>query len=125
MTRPTIQTKNSAGADLTAQYDYSILPGSCSAISTGYMYDLETAALVVGRSGLAFNKGILCHIGLIDPDYRSEVKVLLYNTGHEIFQVKAGDRIAQIIAIPSLTRLVYPVLGQTRSGGFGSTDAKD
>lgn len=82
---------------------------------------------VYNRSGNAIKRGFqLCNsVGIIDSDYRDEVKVLLYNTGIDTF-IGHGERIAQL----ELSRVEYPKLvevdeiseaGTERSGGFGST----
>ena len=62
------------------------------------------------RSGLAVKKGIHVGAGVIDPDYRGEVRVLLFNLGKEDFAVAAGDRIAQ----------VTPLAAQPRSLGLAA-----
>jgi dUTP pyrophosphatase len=80
---------------------------------------------VAPRSGLAYNFGIDVLAGVIDPDYRGEIKVILLNTGNEPFVVAHGDRIAQLIiercVTPSIT--VVESLDDTVRGigGFGST----
>jgi len=82
---------------------------------------------VYNRSGNAIKRGFqLCNsVGIIDSDYRDEVKILLYNTGIDTF-INHGDRIAQL----ELSPVIYPRLvevddiseaGTERSGGFGST----
>lgn len=63
--------------------------------------------------------------GVIDADYRGEVKVLLFNFGEEPFEVKAGDRVAQLIiekiALTTLVKGFTPDNTQRGAGGFGST----
>ena len=75
------------------------------------------------RSGLASKHGItlLNGVGTIDADYRDEVKVLLWNTSNEDFQIRAGDRIAQLIMSLSYRIPAIPCRQVTRQGGFGST----
>ena len=79
------------------------------------------------RSGLALRHGIgmVNGPGTIDPDYRGEVGVLLVNLGQEPFEVRRGERIAQLVVAPVVrveVRLVE-ALGETGrgGGGFGST----
>ena len=88
-----------AGYDITSTENLSIAPGERASVSTGLHLALPAGwfGKVEGRSGLAFNKGIYCFGGVIDSDYRGEVKVLLANTDKETFHIKAGDRIAQMI----------------------------
>lgn len=120
--QPRIQTKNSAGADLYAQEEVSIEAGGSAIISTGYRYDISHAGRVVGRSGLAFNNDIIAFNGLIDADYRDEVKVKLFNMGKEPYTVKKGDRIAQLVILSGVeTYKWFSSSARSRSGGFGST----
>jgi dUTP pyrophosphatase len=79
------------------------------------------------RSGLAAKHGVTClnTPGTIDADYRGEVKVILINLGQELFVIKRGERIAQMVIAP-VTRAklsVVTTLDETQrgSGGFGST----
>ena len=79
------------------------------------------------RSGLALKHGITClnTPGTIDQDYRGEVKVILANLGSEPFEVRRGERIAQLVPAPVLKaafREVEALSETTRgAGGFGST----
>jgi dUTP pyrophosphatase len=79
------------------------------------------------RSGLALKNGITClnTPGTIDSDYRGEVKIILANLGSEPFEVKRGERIAQLVPAPVLRAELVEVreLAETErgSGGFGST----
>ena len=83
--------------------------------------------LVCPRSGLAAKHGItvLNAPGIIDADYRGEVKVILINHSSQEYSVKSGDRVAQIIFAPSPQAKLSQseILGDTArgSGGFGST----
>lgn len=84
-----------------------------------------TYGRVAPRSGLAWKNFIDVGAGVIDQDYRGNVGVILFNHSDEAFEVKKGDRIAQLIC----ERIVYPTLVQLDSltdtnrgaGGFGST----
>jgi dUTP pyrophosphatase len=82
---------------------------------------------VRARSGLALKSGIVCvnAPGTIDSDYRGEVKVILGNFGSEPFEIRRGDRIAQLVVSP-VARAAFkpaPELPETGrgAGGFGST----
>jgi len=89
-----------AGYDLTADKDYALGPGDRARISTGLRLALPAGWLgrIEGRSGLAFNHGIYTFGGIIDSDYRGEIKVLLANSDKNTpFHIKKGDRIAQIV----------------------------
>lgn len=85
--------------------------------------------LVVPRSGLAARHGIgvVNGPGLVDPEYRGEVKVILVNHGHEPWSAAAGDRIAQLLLVrfesPSVEVVdeLPPSADDRGSGGFGSS----
>jgi dUTP pyrophosphatase len=128
---PTYATDGDAGADLVAREDVllkagggrALVPtGSAIAIPAGY------AGFVQPRSGLALKHGVTClnTPGLIDSGYRGELKVLLVNTDPvEDFQVRRGERIAQLV-IQRVEHCAFVAVdelpGSTRGeGGFGST----
>lgn len=78
------------------------------------------------RSGLAVKHGITTGAGVIDYDYRGEVKVVLFNLGDADFAVQVGDRVAQLVLERIVTPEVQEVLGELEgtergAGGFGST----
>jgi len=87
------------------------------------------AGLVLPRSGLAARHGIgvVNGPGLIDPNYRGEVRVILVNHGDERFEAQAGDRVAQLLLVPFLCPALnavdeLPPSGDDRgTGGFGSS----
>lgn len=116
-----------AGYDLYSIVTTTIPAKETTIISTGISIELPAGmeAQVRGRSGLAFKHGILAHIGTIDPEYRGEIKVLLFNTTDKPFVINKGDRIAQLvfneIAYAKLIE-VSKLTESTRSeDGFGST----
>ena len=80
---------------------------------------------VAPRSGLAVKKHIDVGAGVVDSDYRGEVFVLLFNFGKEDFEVKIGERIAQLIIEKVVSTQIVEVedLDNTDrgEGGFGST----
>jgi dUTP pyrophosphatase len=118
-----------AGADLFATEDCEILPGKWLAVATGLAAEISIGyeLQVRPRSGLALKKGVtvLNAPGTIDAGYRGEIKVILINHGSEIFVIKSGDKIAQIVvaAVVSGEFTVVTALGDSArgSGGFGST----
>lgn len=124
MTRPVIQTLNSAGADLTASEDI-IIPAKGSAIvRTGYRYDIDDpnlVGLIRSRSGLAFKHRVVAFHGTIDADYTQEVNVLLFNHSSVDFAVKEGERIAQLIIVSQHTKAYFDTQQIVRDDGFGST----
>jgi dUTP pyrophosphatase len=118
-----------AGYDLRATERVSIPHDGRRAIGTGIAVALPggIAGLVTPRSGLAAEHGItiLNAPGLIDPNYRGEIRVVLHNTGERRYTVEIGDRIAQLLLVPCWTPEPRAVeaLGTTERGaaGFGSS----
>lgn len=129
---PKQATKGSAGMDLSACLDEDIVikPGEIKIIPTGLSAAPDTdecALLIYARSGLASKHGISpanC-VGVVDSDYRGEIKVALINHGKEDFVVTNEMRIAQLIMTPVILPEIIEVsdLDETErsSGGFGST----
>ncbi|KRP86813.1 deoxyuridine 5'-triphosphate nucleotidohydrolase [Bradyrhizobium pachyrhizi] len=130
---PIYQTADAAGLDLLAAVPQSapllLLPGRYEMVPTGLTIALPPGyeAQVRPRSGLAAKYGVtvLNSPGTIDADYRGEINVLLINHGHEVFSIRRGERIAQMVIAP-VTRaelVQVDVLSATGrgSGGFGST----
>jgi dUTP pyrophosphatase len=109
-----------AAYDLSCLEAFSLMPGERSMIGTGVAIALPPgyAGLVLPRSGLAFRHGVTCvnSPGLVDPNYRGELAVILVNLGAEPFVADAGDRIAQLLLVPfSLPDLV--LVDELRDGG--------
>lgn len=128
---PAYETLYSAGMDLRANLENSIIlkPLERALIPTGLFIELPIGleAQVRPRSGLAAKFGItvLNTPGTIDADYRGEIKVILVNLSAEEFQIKAGERIAQMI-ISKHERVEWIETDQLQetergSGGFGHT----
>jgi dUTP diphosphatase len=116
-----------AGADLRASEEITIAPGGRAAVPTALNLEIPAGhvGLVWPRSGLAVRHGIDTLAGVIDSDYRGEVRVVLVNHGEAPFAIRPGDRIAQLL-IQKVERPVYAAasrLGETArgAGGFGST----
>jgi dUTP pyrophosphatase len=120
-----------AGFDLRCVSGFALAPGERAVVPTGVAVALPAghAGLVVPRSGLAARHGlsVVNGPGLIDPNYRGEVKVVLVNLGDEDFAAEAGDRIAQLLVVPFAAPAVsvvqsLPDGGDDRgAGGFGSS----
>lgn len=127
---PARQTPGSAGYDVTsAEADFVLAPGERRLVSTGLVMELPDGVecQVRPRSGLALKHGITLpnSPATIDPDYRGELKVILWNAGDEPVPVPRGTRIAQLVfarfATPEIAE-VEEVGGTGRGGGgFGST----
>jgi dUTP pyrophosphatase len=123
---PAYSTPGAAGADLTSSEALTIGPGERAAVPTGLHLALPPGhvGLVWPRSGLAVRHGIDTLAGVIDSDYRGEVRVVLVNHGREPFAIARGDRVAQLLVQRVETAaFVRDTLGTTDrgAGGFGST----
>ena len=127
---PTKGSPFAAGSDLySAENDLVIEAGKTAMIGTGLAMEIPEgyAGLVYARSGLACKEGLAPanKVGVIDSDYRGEIKVALHNHSSERKTVKKGERIAQIVITPFLSADFYEAeqLNQTvrGEGGFGST----
>jgi dUTP pyrophosphatase len=120
-----------AGYDLRSAEGFSLWPGERATVPTGVAIALPpgVAGLVVPRSGLAARHGIsvVNGPGLIDPNYRGEVRVVLVNLGDARFEAAAGDRIAQLLLVPFVVPDAcvvdeLPPGGDDRgANGFGSS----
>ena len=126
-TFPTRGTEGAAGYDLYANDSMIIHAGRRALVGTGISSEFDDG--IVGnirpRSGLAVKSGIDTLAGVIDSDYRGEIKVLLINHGTGDFSVCRGDRIAQIVFGPCLHNVVEGagMISETERGaeGFGHT----
>jgi dUTP pyrophosphatase len=124
---PEPASAGAAGADLRASEAVTLGPGDRAAVATGISLAIPSGhvGLVWPRSGLAVRHGIDTLAGVIDSDYRGEVRVVLVNHGREPFTIAAGDRIAQLL-IQSVELAVFRLVEQLPEtargeGGFGST----
>jgi len=124
---PSYSYPGDAGADLKAS-ERSKVParGNCL-VPTGLCIALPDGhvGLIWPRSGLAINHSIDCGAGVIDAQYRGEIKVLLFNHSDEDFLIEPGDRIAQLLIQKVESVLFLPVRNldntERNDGGFGST----
>mgnify|MGYP000796825192 CR=1 FL=1 len=128
-------TAGSAGLDLCACIDepLTLAGGETALIPTGLAIALPSAqygAFVFARSGLSIKHGIglLNSVGVIDSDYRGEIKVGVINQIKEPYTVQPGERIAQLVVMPVSVMPVEEAadLDETErgAGGFGSTGTK-
>ena len=124
---PTRATEFSAGLDLSSIEDTIVPANKWIAIPTGISIQIpkDCYARIAPRSGLAFKYGIQVGAGVVDSDYLGEIKVILFNHGSSDFEVKKGDRIAQLIFEKIYNECFIEVeeLDDTvrGDGGFGST----
>ncbi len=128
---PRYMTVNSSGMDVRAalRENETILPGEWKKISAGFSVSLPKGyeAQIRPRSGLAMEFGVtvLNAPGTIDADYRGEIGIILINHGKKPFEIKRGDRIAQLVIQPVCSGFweESPELDTTErgTGGFGHT----
>ena len=129
---PRYATGGAAGMDLSAclmEEPITLAPGERALVSTGIAMAVPPlhVGLVFARSGLAVKRGIALSngVGVIDSDYRGEVKVGLINLGSEAATIRHGERIAQMVILPVVQANPIEVEELTDTergiGGFGST----
>ena len=128
---PTYGSGEAAGADLYACLEESVTiqPGETVFIPTGIALEVPKgcAGLVYARSSLGAKRGLAPanKVGVVDSDYRGEIKVVLLNHGKQAQTIAHGDRVAQFLITPVLTPAYEEVaeLSDTSrgAGGFGST----
>lgn len=131
---PSYATIGAAGLDLKANLDESVFlkPLERCIVKTGLFIALPVGfeAQVRPRSGLAAKNGItvLNSPGTIDADYRGEIGVILVNLSNESFEIKDGERIAQLVIAKheQINWDEVTILSETDrgEGGFGSTGKK-
>lgn len=129
---PKYQTSGSAGLDLYAFLDESIVlkKNEIVLVPTGIYLEIPIGyeAQIRSRSSLALKNGIFClnSPGTIDSDYRGEIKVILASFNNDSFIINNGDRIAQMV-FSKFEHVVFNEVGELSStergeGGFGSTN---
>ena len=141
---PVRATPGSCGFDLQASSDAVVYPGTPTMIGTGYAWEIDLGyadgipdvgipvteyGLIRDRSSLA-RRGLIVVGGIVDGDYRGEVKVLLLNATDQVQTIRTGDKIAQMIVSVAAIRPLEvisaeAVLSATRrqAQGFGSSGA--
>jgi dUTP pyrophosphatase len=130
-TLPKRGSEFAAGLDLSSAEDMVIPAGKRALVKTDLSIACPpgTYARIAPRSGLALKKGIDVGAGVVDADYRGPVGVILFNKGDDDFEIKVGDRIAQLI----LEQIILPDIIETDElpdtvrgeGGFGSTGVEE
>ncbi|GMM33341.1 bifunctional dITP/dUTP diphosphatase [Saccharomycopsis crataegensis] len=128
-TLPTRGSPLSAGYDLYSSEEAMIPAKGQGLVATDVtiIVPIGTYGRVAPRSGLAVKHGISTGAGVVDADYRGEVKVVLFNHSDKNFEIKKGDRIAQLvlekIVMADVVEIQQAELDETErgAGGFGST----
>ena len=128
---PDYAKNQDAGLDLRSTQETIIYPGDRAAIKTGLIWEPKKVRnrkvfmKIEGKSGLAIKHGIDVMGGIIDEEYRGEIKVILINHGEEPFHIEIGTKVAQgiIYNIPQVKIIEVREVSTTERGdsGFGST----
>ena len=131
---PKRTTPGSAGYDIFSDdEDFILNPGETKIVSTGIAIennDIRSAIMIYPRSGLACKHNITLAncVGIVDSDYRGEIKVALINQGKESFTIEKSMRIAQLVIQPIKLPIIREVedIKETKRNdkGFGSTGLK-
>lgn len=130
---PVRATPGSAGLDLFCMQNTVLEPFQRNAIKTGLKVELPigTYGRIASRSGLSLHHGINVRGGVIDPDYRGEIIVILFNDSRTAYYLSSGERMAQLIVEKYLIcrpklclSLEEPSPTIRGDNGFGSTDHK-
>jgi len=129
---PTKSHQSDLGWDLYALEKCNIAPREMKLVRTGIAIQFPPfiGGIIKDRSSVASKLGLFVHAGVIDPDYRGEIMVLLFNGTLSAVEIKQGDKIAQMILMPSFqvegnVVVETETLDFTERGdkGFGSSDA--
>jgi len=128
------QKHGDVGFDISSVEDVEIMPGETKKIPTGLQmadgivtpkqYEQVQFLKVEGRSGLA-SKGIFPVGGIIDPDYRGEIGVILHNSSKDTFCVEKGDRIAQLVCYTALATNIFDKVRFVLAENISDTDRGD
>lgn len=117
---------NDAGYDLTCSQNTVVSIGARAMVPTNISLQIppHLFALILPRSSAFYKKGLIIHPGTVDPDYRGEVKVLVWNPTTKAVYLSEGDSIAQLVFVPRIDA-VFNIKPLEESGrgqnGFGST----
>lgn len=123
---PKIQREGDAAFDIYSCEDATIAPGETRPIDCGVAFEVppQYKLMVNGRSGLA-SRGIFCHVGTIDSNYRGMVGTILYNSTKEPYTIMQGDRVGQVslqAVVPTLFEVVEELSSTVRGDQkFGSS----
>ncbi len=124
---PVRKREGDAGLDLYSVEEVVLKPGQWVAVPTGIAVEIPEGhfGLIKDRSGLALKHALHCLAGVVDENYRGEIKVVLINLGNEEVKLEKGTRIAQLLIVPytKVEPVEVEVLSDTERGekGFGSS----
>lgn len=124
---PTYAHPGDVGMDVYSLKDYILQPGERHIFDLGFAMEFENgyAAIIKDKSSLPKNGGIHTMGGVFDAGYRGEYNAQLINLGQEPYEIKTGNKIAQIIIYPVIIADLIETTELSDSargtGGFGST----
>jgi dUTP pyrophosphatase len=124
---PQMMRPGDAGMDLSSIAEIAIQPGTREIVKTGVSLAIPDGhvGLFWDRSGLAAKHGIHILAGVLDSNYRGELMVVMLNTSNQVYEVKAGDRIVQLLIQPVANLPIEEVSELPESnrgeGRFGSS----
>ncbi|HLD31487.1 MAG TPA: dUTP diphosphatase [Patescibacteria group bacterium] len=124
---PSYAHPGDVGLDLYSLEDYTLQPGERKIFDLGFALEFPSgyAAIIKDKSSLPKKAGLHTLGGVFDAGYRGEYNVQLINLGQESYQIKTGDKLAQLVIIPvviaSLTETDTLADSSRGSGNFGST----
>ena len=123
---PVRQTDGAAGYDLQSNVIITIGFMERALVPTGYAWEIPVGkvGLIKDRSSMAYKRGLSVMAGVIDSDYRGEVKALIVNLSNSPHTICVGDRVAQIVIVDHYSDklvLADKLDDFDRKGGFGST----
>jgi dUTP pyrophosphatase len=124
---PTRAKQHSAGFDIHAPERVEIPAGQSHWVKSGVAMAIPDGyvGVIMARSSLAKKYSLIALGGVIDSDYRGEVQIGLHNLGSDTVEIKAGDRVCQMLVVPYCgeSALVHTLLDDSDRGanGFGST----
>ena len=127
---PRYAYKGDAGMDLFSFVDHELKPGEYFVASTGIKIAIPKgyAGLVWDKSGIATKNHITTIAGVIDSNYRGELKIALTNLGKESYHIKKGEKIAQLLIQPVVSTQITEVeefdITERGEDGFGSSGLK-
>jgi dUTP pyrophosphatase len=127
---PRYSTDGAVGLDFYSYEEHTLQPGDTYTFKTGIAMEIPEGygGFIWDRSGLSSKSAIEKMAGVIDPDYRGDVGVVLHNTKKESYTVSKGDKIAQMVIqkVEKVNIVEVKELSETQrgSGGFGSTGKK-
>ncbi len=124
---PTRAHHDDAGLDLYSIEEIKIASGERVVIATGLAFAVPSGyvGLVWDKSGVALNLGLTCLAGVLDAQYRGELKIVVLNVGPETVEIKSGQKVAQLliqkIELPEVVEVDDLTVTDRDGGGFGST----